>query len=61
MRKYIAFCLFGSMGLFLYPQEQNIYEEVINRDITIFIEEYKTVSDNILIPLTSPFTPCYCT
>jgi hypothetical protein len=34
--------------VFTYSQENNIYEYVINRDVNIFMEEYKTVDNNIL-------------
>jgi hypothetical protein len=34
--------------MFLYSQEQNIYELTINRDLNIFLEEYKTINSNIL-------------
>jgi hypothetical protein len=49
MRKFIVFWLFSSMVMFLYPQEQGIYEEIINRDVNRFVNEYKEITNNILI------------
>jgi hypothetical protein len=34
--------------MFSYSQEQNKYESTINRDVNIFLEEYKTINNDIL-------------
>jgi hypothetical protein len=48
MKKAITFCLFLSITIFSYSQEQNKYESTINRDVNIILEEYKTINNNIL-------------
>ena len=48
MKKCIAFCLFGFIAAFSYSQEQNIYEEIISRDVNSFMEAYKMVNSSVL-------------
>jgi hypothetical protein len=48
MKKEIIFCLLLTITVFIDSQENNIYEFIINRDVNIFIEEYKTIDLNIL-------------